>query len=159
LSILNKNTLIVFKDGFYGLMDWNGKSVTEFVYDEILPWKENAIWVKKNFSWTLFDYVTSKIITDRIKRFDTWLDGETEKLYRIQRENFFGVISSSKGVIIPPTFSMILNVGSNEVPLYFTDKEVEEAGVHVVIYYNQNGKFLRKQVYEDEEFEQVACEQ
>jgi hypothetical protein len=140
-------------------MDWNGKSVTEFVYDEILPWKENAIWVKKNFSWTLFDYVTSKIITDRIKRFDTWLDGETEKLYRIQRENFFGVISSSKGVIIPPTFSMILNVGSNEVPLYFTDKEVEEAGVHVVIYYNQNGKFLRKQVYEDEEFEQVVCEQ
>jgi hypothetical protein len=129
------------------------------VYDEILPWKENAIWVKKNFSWTLFDYVTSKVIIDRIKRFDTWLDGETEKLYRIQRENFFGVISSSKGVIIPPTFSMILNVGSNEVPLYFTDKEVEEAGVHVVIYYNQNGKFLRKQVYEDEEFEQVACEQ
>jgi hypothetical protein len=140
-------------------MDWSGKSVTEFEYDEILPWKENVIWVKKNFSWTLFDYVTSKIITDRIKRFDTWLDGETEKLYRIQRENFFGVISSSKGVIIPPTFSMILNVGSNEVPLYFTDKEVEEAGVHVVIYYNQNGKFLRKQVYEDEEFEQVACEQ
>lgn len=159
LSILNKNTLIVFKDGFYGLMDWNGKSVTEFVYDEILPWKENAIWVKKNFSWTLFDYVTSKVIIDRIKRFDTWLDGETEKLYRIQRENFFGVISSSKGVIIPPTFSMILNVGSDEVPLYFTDKEVEEAGVHVVIYYNQNGKFLRKQVYEDEEFEQVVCEQ
>jgi hypothetical protein len=133
--------------------------VTEFEYDEILPWKENVIWVKKNFSWTLFDYVTSKVIIDRIKRFDTWLDGETEKLYRIQRENFFGVISSSKGVIIPPTFSMILNVGSDEVPLYFTDKEVEEAGVHVVIYYNQNGKFLRKQVYEDEEFEQVACEQ
>ena len=159
LSILTKNTLIVFKDGFYGLMDWSGKPVTKFEYDEILPWKENAIWGKKNFSWMLFDYVTGKIIIDRIKRFDKWLDRETEKLYRIQRENFFGIISSSKGVIIPPTFSMILNVGSNEVPLYFTDKEVEEAGVHVVIYYNQDGKFLRKQVYEDEEFEQVVCEQ
>ncbi|MFM7485659.1 MAG: hypothetical protein ACKO13_01935, partial [Cytophagales bacterium] len=69
-----------------------------------------------------------------------------------------GVISSQFGIVIPVNFSMVTNIGSLEQPLYFTDKEVEEAGVHVVIYYDAAGKFIRKQVYEDEEFETIVCD-
>jgi hypothetical protein len=49
-------------------------------------------------------------------------------------------------------------VGSDEKPLYFTEKRVEEADIYVVIYYDQAGKFLRKQVYESEEYDRIVCE-
>jgi len=60
-------------------------------------------------------------------------------------------------MIIPTSFSSITNVGSDDDPLYFTAKEVEEAGIVVVIYYNKDGKLLRKQVYEDEEYAHIIC--
>jgi len=52
---------------------------------------------------------------------------------------------------------LITNLGSEDEPLYFTAKEVEEAGIVVVIYYNKDGKLLRKQVYEDEEYAHIIC--
>jgi WG containing repeat len=158
VAVQDERTLIVFKDGFYGLMDWQAKPITPFAYEEILPWKDNMIWVKKNFLWSLIDFVSGKVIIDKIKRFDKLVDTEASKIYRVQHENFFGIVTTHTGIIIPPTFSAIVNVGSSEEPLYFTDKEVEEAGVHVVIYYDAFGKFLRKQVYEEEEYERILCE-
>jgi hypothetical protein len=43
------------------------------------------------------------------------------------------------------------------VPLYFTEKQVEEAGIYVVIYYDKDGRQLRKQVFETDEYEKIYC--
>ena len=159
VGILNKDILIVFRDGFYGLMGWDGKALTKFEFDEIQPWQGTQIWVKKNFSWTLYDLHSAAIVVDKIKDFYFIKNTREEKIVIVHRENFYGVVNTGKGVIIPPTFSRIINLGTEDRPLYFTDKEVEEAGIHVVIYYDQLGKFLRKQVYEEEDFERILCEE
>jgi hypothetical protein len=156
--ILNSELLATSKDKFYGLMGWDGKPLTLFEYDEIQPWTSNMVWVKKNFNWQLMDFRSGKVVIDKVKGFRFVSNLGNEKVVLVHRENFYGIISSIKGIIIPPTFSAIVNVGTEEYPLYFTDKEVEEAGIHVVIYYDRNGKFLRKQVYEEEEFERIVCE-
>ncbi|MFM8758326.1 MAG: hypothetical protein ACKODS_02115, partial [Methylophilaceae bacterium] len=142
-----------------GLVNWQGKNFTPFEYDELLPWSGQFIWARKNFSWSLIDIVSQKMIVSNVKRFDKWLDQEQSKIYRIQKDEFFGVVTTEKGLVIPPSFSLVKNIGSQEQPLYLTDKEVEQAGVHVVIYYNADGKFIRKQVYEQEEFESAMCEE
>jgi hypothetical protein len=75
----------------------------------------------------------------------------------IQQDNNFGVISNLSGVVIPATFSDILNVGSADEPLYFTEKHVEEASLFVVIYYDEKGKFLYREAYEIEDYERIYC--
>ncbi len=156
--ILNPELLATSKDKSYGLMGWDGKPITAFEFDEIQPWTATRIWARKNFSWQLYDFRSSKVVLDKVKDFHSISSSQVEGVVLVHRENFYGVISTVKGTIIPPTFSSIVNIGTEEYPFYFTDKEVEEAGVHVVIYYNKEGKFLRKQVYEDDEFEKIYCE-
>lgn len=159
VGILNEKALIVFDKNKYGLVDWRGKPISAFEYEEILPWKDDLIWIKRNQVWALIDYATKKVLVDKVTRFDKWLDQSGAKMYRIQRENSFGVVHSAFGIVIPPNFSMVQNIGSNDKPLFLTDKEVEEAGIHVVIFYNSEGKFIRKEVYEEDDFEMILCDE
>jgi WG containing repeat len=158
LVVLNANLLAANEGQLYGLIGWDGKPLTAFEFDEIQPWIGDVVWAKKNSLWQLYDFRTHKTVIDKVKEYRLSQSIKGEQLAFIQRDNLFGVISSTKGVIIPPTFSSVINIGTEEHPLYFTHKEVEEAGVHVAIYYDKDGKFLRKQVYEEEDFERIFCE-
>ncbi len=157
--ILSKDLLVIYNKDKCGLTDWHGKVATAFDYDEVLPWSAKLIWVRKGFSWHLIDYESNKPIIANVKRINKWQDHDQSRIYQIQKDDFFGVVSNERGLVIPPVFSLVKNVGSLEQPLYLTDKEVEEAGLHVVIYYDANGKFIRKQVYEQQEFETTMCEE
>ncbi len=157
ISVLDNQTLLAFKEGYYGLIDWEAKPITGFDYDEILLWSENVIWTKKGFEWTLTNFREGHDLLRRIKSFRVFSVLPEEKLALVKQENYFGVLSSKNGLIIPPSFSFVLNLGSESEPLYFTAKEVEEAGIVVVIYYDRSGKLLRKQVYEDEEYARIVC--
>jgi WG containing repeat len=158
LVALNENLLAANEGQLYGLIGWDGKPLTAFEFDEIQPWIGDIVWARKNSMWQLYDFRTHKIVIDKVKEYKLSQSIKDEQLVFIQRENLFGVISSTKGIIIPPTFSSVVNIGTEEYPLYFTHKEVEEAGVHVAIYYDKDGKFLRKQVYEEDDFERIFCE-
>ncbi|MEQ1584985.1 MAG: WG repeat-containing protein [Cyclobacteriaceae bacterium] len=158
VTLLDKHHLIVFKDGFYGLIGWDTKPVTEFEFLEVIPWSDSVIWVKRNFQWTLLNFLTKEIVLDRIRDFSWVRKSHEENLALIHRENYYGVISSRKGLLIPPTFHEIINLGTPELPFYFTEKGVEEADIYVVIYYNQYGKLVRRQAYEEEEYDRIYCE-
>jgi len=157
ISLLDSATLIAFKDGHYGLIDWEAKPLTSFEFFEIQPWKKNIIWAIKDFEWSLFDYRQSKDLLRHVKAFHLISDKPEEKLAMVQQENYFGILSNKRGMVIPTSFSLITNLGSEDDPFYFTAKEVEEAGIVVVIYYDKEGKLLRKQVYEDEEYARIIC--
>jgi len=154
---LDSTTLIAFKDGHYGLIDWNGKPLTAFEFLEIQPWKKNVIWAIKDFEWNLIDFRQSKNVLRHVRAFRLISDKPDEKLAMVQQENYFGIVSNKRGMIIPSSFSIITNLGSDDDPLYFTAKEVEEAGIVVVIYYSKEGRVLRKQVYDDEEYARIIC--
>jgi hypothetical protein len=84
-------------------------------------------------------------------------DDSGEKIYRIRQGNSYGVISNRAGTIIPVKFTDLVNVGSTQHPVYFTEKHVEEAALYVVIYYNAQGKFIMKEVYEQDDYERIYC--
>ncbi|MBS1681605.1 MAG: WG repeat-containing protein [Bacteroidetes bacterium] len=149
--------LIAYKDGHYGLINWQAKNIIGFEFDDIQPWNNTALWVKKGFEWILVDFRANRKLLSHIKNYSLLKNTIEEKIALVKQDNFFGVVSSIHGIIIPPSFTEINNLGSESEPLYFTSKEVEEAGIVVVIYYDRNGKLLRKQVYEEEEYAKIAC--
>ena len=77
---------------------------------------------------------------------------------RVHRENYYGILSSVKGVMIQPSFTEIINLGDADHPFYFTEKQVEEAGIFVVVYFDSQGKLVRKQAFEEEEYDRILCQ-
>jgi sporulation protein YlmC with PRC-barrel domain len=157
LNRYNDKLLTGFKNGFYGFIGWDGKSVSKFDFEEIIFWNDTAALVKKNLQWMLYEISTQKTLLDGIKDYKvvSKIDNETTAI--VHRENNYGVFSSSKGIIIPINFTDVKNVGSLEDPMYFTEKHVEEASINIVIYYNKNGEQIRRQVYEEDEYEKIYC--
>ena len=157
LILLDKSHVAVYKEGAYGVMDLDAKPVTEFEFSEVQPWSDSIIWAKKNFQWVLLNYRNRKIVVDQLQGF-TWIKNTPEeKIARIHREDYYGIVSSSRGVLVPTNFTEIINLGSADVQLYFTEKHVEEAGIFVVVYFDKDGKFVRRQSYEEDEYEQILC--
>jgi hypothetical protein len=157
LVSFNSQYLIAFKSGYYGIIDWNNKAVTPFAYEEIRYWNDSTALVKHNFQWVIYNFIEKKIVADKIASFQWLRNEESEKLIIFKQENNFGVLSSKRGIVLPATYSDIVNLGSGSQPLYFTEKHVEEASIYIVIYYDENGKLLHRQIFEAEDYERIYC--
>ena len=156
ITVYNTGMLVVVKNNLSALIDWDNKLVTPVAFEEINYWNDSSAWVKRNFQWMLYNFI-EKVVTDKIKAYKWVNNTPQEKIMIVQQENKYGVLSNTRGVIIPATFSDIVNVGSSTQPLYFTEKHVEEASIFVVIYYDGNGVQLKKYVYEGSDYEKIYC--
>jgi hypothetical protein len=112
---------------------------------------------KKDSHWILYEIKTGKVLLDKIKDYRLVANVEGEKLAIIYQGTDHGVIHSRRGIIIPIAYSDIVNVGSAAKPLFFTEKHLEEASVFVVIYYDNNGQILRKEMYDQEAYDRIYC--
>lgn len=153
-----EDVFVAFKDGYYGFIGADSKPFGKFEFDEVQVWSDSVALVKKNFLWHVYGIFTGKIFLDKIRDYKAVLNSRNEKIYIYHRENAYGVVSTSQGILIPATFSDIVNVGSDDEPLYFTEKNVEEAGIYVVIYYDHASKLIRRQVFEKEEYDKIYCQ-
>lgn len=154
------NLLIAIKDGRHGFIDWENRLQSKFEFDEIKYWNDSVALVRKNKLWEMLDLFTGKTILSEIREIIPVRESANEKLFIMNQNNLFGVVSSKRGRIIPFSFSDLVNVGSVEEPLYFTEKHVSEASVFVVIYYDRNGQMLRREVYEEsDDYEKIYCQQ
>ena len=154
---ISSNRLVAYREGAYGFIAWDAKPQGLFEFEEVRPWNDTAALVKKDFQWMIYNIPSGKVVMDKIKDYRFVSNFPGEKVAIIHRDIHYGIISNKRGEIIPANFSELINVGSEEEPLYFAEKNVEEAEIYVVIYYDKNGKFLAKQVYEEEEYEKIYC--
>ncbi len=157
LTVYNNHVLIASKEGLYGFIGWDNKPFGKIEFSEINYWNDTVAIVSKNADRFLYEIKTQRILFDKIKRYNLIQDRNGEKLAIIQQEQYYGVIHNRRGIVIPISFSDIVNVGSRDEPMYFTEKHVEEASIFVVIYYDSTGKMLRKEVYEDDDYEKIYC--
>jgi hypothetical protein len=114
--------------------------------------------VKKDFHWMLYDVKSKKVLMDQIKDVSFIRNAPQDKLAIVRQNLNYGVIHNAKGTVIPFNFSDIVNVGSAEKPLYFTEKKVEEAPLFIVIYFNSQGQSLRTEVYDQDDYDKIYCD-
>jgi hypothetical protein len=157
ILVYNQKLLSTFQKGYFGFTDWDNKPLSRFEFEEIRYWNDTTALVKLNYNWSIYNINTKKHVEENIKSINYIIDSDEEKIATVKQENNFGVMSNRKDFIIAPTFSNVINIGSSEEPLYFTEKHVEEASIFVVIYYDQTGKMLYRQVYEEEAYQRIFC--
>jgi hypothetical protein len=150
--------MAAYYEGRYGFIDWDNKVQGDYAFEEIRFWNDTAALVKKNGLWSFYEVEHRREIMSGIKDVNIFSNTPTEKVAIIQRDNYYGVVSSMRGTIIPLAFTDLVNVGSPEEPLFFTEKHVPEASLFVVIYYDKDGKFIRREVYDEaEDYEKIYC--
>jgi hypothetical protein len=154
----NAEFIAAYKGGLYGFIDWNNKQVGKTEFSEITYWNDSIAFVRKDGSGMFYSLNTHQFSLPDISAMDFIQDTPAEKIAVIQQHGLFGVISNKRGMIIPIAFTDLVNIGTAEEPLYFTEKHVEEAWLFVVIYYDKNGRFLRREVYEEpDDYEKIYC--
>lgn len=158
LQVYSRSLLSTSKNGAYGFLDWDDKPASAFDFDEIAYWKDSVALVRRGVNWFFYDIPSGKTTEPNLRKVTMVRDDATEKIAIIQRGNLFGVMSNRRGIIIPLTFSDIVNLGSTDEPLYFTEKHIREASLFVVIYYDRHGQLLRKEIYEDAAgYDKIYC--
>jgi hypothetical protein len=155
----NEDIFAAFKNGSYSLINSKNKVVGKIPLEEIRHWTDSVALIKSGGAWMLLNvYTQERELTD-ISNFTMIRDTPGDKLMIVQSSGQVGVLSEAKGFVIPVKFSDIINVGSADHPLYFTEKHVAEASIFVVIYYDENGVMLRKEVYEQDDYDRIYCNQ
>ena len=150
--------LMTFKEGYYGFVGWDNKSLSPFEFDEIMYWDDSVALVRRGSYWSLYDIVAGKVILGNIRKINFVKNSPDEKIAIIQKDNNYGVITNRRNILIPVTFSDIMNLGTADEPLYFTEKHIREASLFIVIYYDRAGNMLRKEIYDEAaDYDRIYC--
>lgn|GEM_PF-372958 len=157
LIYYNTVLLAAFQKGRYGFIGWDNKPSGKVQFESVEYWTDTIALVKNNYSWSLYNTLTMKMVETGITNIEYIVNGPEEKLAIVKQDNAFGVLSNRRNFVIPATFTNLVNVGSAEEPLYFTEKHVEEALIFVVIYYDARGQMLLRRVYEEADYEKILC--
>ncbi len=149
---------VAVKGGKKGLIDKSNEQVIPFIYDDIIYWNDTIIFgIDKNtysFHEIGGDVLPEAVFTSyRVLRRDS-----TANIIMAFREDHFGVYSSTEGEVLPATFDDVIDLGNGGKPVYFTETYVEQADLHVVVYYDSDGRILKKQAMEPAFFTEVYCD-
>lgn len=156
IKAYNQNYLIVHdRDGF-GLIDMNRADVTNRDFEEIVFWNDTSMLAKRGGLWQIHDLINNQKLLDNIIDFE-YLKDQDEKIIIYSIEDHYGVASNRDGIIINHTFNDIINLGSENNPVFFAEKYVPEAEFYIVIYYDRSGGIMRKQVFDETEYDKIYC--
>lgn len=158
VQVLGTDLLVTGQGGRKGVLRRSGEMVFPFELEDVRRWTDRLIWIRKNQLWQLVEWQTGTVLYDRVRSFQPLFQSEAEICVLVKRDSGEGVFSSLQGELIPPAFSEIIYLGDETVPLFLAAKNVAEAGLVVVAYFDRQGKRVRRQAYDDDEIEQLVCE-
>ena len=151
--------ILASKNKYWGLIDLKGEKLLDFKYEKITHWNDTSTMVLNDKNqWQIISIEDKKVLVDEIDDFRFIQNQDKEKIILVNSDAQYGIYSSTKGEVIPPTFNEIVNLGSSECPLYFAEKNIREANFYVIIYYNEEGKILQRQAFTEVQYEKIYCD-
>jgi len=140
-----------------GFIDRENEDISGFRFDEVLYWNDSSALVRIEDEWNIYDIQGDNDAYQPISEFKYLRNEKENILIIITCKSGNGVLSNREGQIITPTFNDVVNVGSVAKPVYFAEKYIREAEFYVIIYYDASGNILRKQVFNQEEYDNIYC--
>ena len=151
LSPLFDSLWIAFSGTKYGVINSTNEEVLPFQYEEIYHWVNGLLFLKKDLKWSIYDIYSKRFMENSITQFTHILRNRTPMI-KYQKGIGTGIFDSKNGIILKPTYSSIYLEGTFQEPYYRADKFVEEASLHIVLYYNMKGELLFQKILEENSF-------
>ena len=154
----NSELFIVNQEGEYGLLDKFNNVRVEPGYEQIAYWSDSSFLGLNHGVWQIVNMSDGVNVLSDVLYYEFLRDSPNEKILLVRKKEGYGVYHSAKGLIIPTVFHDVMNLGNDEVQLYFTETAVPEADIYVVVYYDTNGNKLFSEAYREEAYENLVCE-
>ncbi len=151
-------TFTARKKNKWGVIDGNDKSLIPFSYDDIRYWTDSVALAQKNGLWHLVDINTREILYEDIESYTLLGRHKDATIISIYKNGQYGILSSEDGEVIAPTFQDIVNLGAGDEMIFFAEKAAEEENISVGIYYDGQGKLLRRQAFIMSELYEIVCD-
>lgn len=155
----NDQVFIVERDNKRGLVDRGNNELMPLVYEEVRYWNDSVALVKEASFWSLYNFRDQQIVYGGIKTIHTINSNESEKVSLILKDSGYGILSNLRGEVISATYDDVINVGTQENPVYLAEKLIAEADFYVIIYYDKKGKVIRKQALDAKDYPSIYCEE
>lgn len=150
--------LMARKNKDWGIIDLQNKRVLNFDYQELQYWSDSVALAKKEGEWFLLNLKSGETTYGPFRDFDILKQSPEESMAIIYSADGYGVLSSSKGELIAPTYDDVVNLGTPENPLFYCEKKVKEADLYVVVYTNAAGESVFKKAYPRQEWLRLLCD-
>lgn len=154
----NDKLWLAYREGGYFFLHADGKPVGGEAWEDVGLWNDTVAWVKSAGIWKLMEIQSQQIRLDNVRQYRFVDEASAEKIAIVQQDKVFGVMSSTRGIVVPLQYTGVINLGTSAVPLYYTERYVPEAKITVLVYFDQRGKVVRSQALENDELEKIACD-
>ena len=89
---------------------------------------------------------------------DYWeIETSSGPVYKVFKGIGYGIWSPLNDIILNPTFSDIRILSKGDETVYIAEKWVEEADLVVMLYYDEYGTLITKEVISIAEYEDLQC--
>lgn len=150
--------LMAAKNKQWGLIDLNNQQVLDFEWEELTYWSDSVALARKDGNWQLVHIRENEPLHGPFQDVRFIRQSAEESLAIVSTAEGDGVYSSILGELAAPTYDDIINLGTLNDPLFYAEKEVEEAGLYVVVYINSRGEVIFKEAYPEEEWLRLLCD-
>ena len=158
LRFYNDSLLISSLGGNKGLLSIKNQVILEPEYEQLQFWSDSLALAKNDNEWFLLNIYSGEIKNEGILDYTFLKNNDSEKLIKFLTATGFGMMSNRRGIIIEPTYNDLINLGDEDVQLYFGEKHVPEASFYVVVYMDSEGKSLRSQAFRSTEYQRIVCD-
>lgn len=134
-----------------GLINSKEQELLSPQFDEITYWTNGLLFMKKDLKWNIYDLKESKFTENGIVTYTSITNGGTP-IISYQKGVGIGIYDSQKGVVLKPTYTAVDLEGAASQPYYRAEKHVEEAGLHILLYYDLDGELLFKNIMDEKAF-------
>ena len=149
--------LLANKNKRWGIIDIQNNTLLPFEWDELQYWSDSVALGRKNKQWQLINIQSGETLFSPFKSYQLITQSMEGSLAIIYTENGYGVLSSRHGPLVEPTFNVVENLGTASNPLFYIEKNVEDADLYVVMYLNEKGETIFKEAYPRQEWLRLLC--
>lgn len=150
----------VEKNGKHFLLDRDLNTLNDKGYDDIRFWNDTLAFVRIQEMWRLYD-LAARHEVEIVSPFRSYSEQEIpsgERIAVIRTEEGYGVLSNRSGVVVPAAYNDVVVLPHATGAIYFVEKHIREAEFYVAVYYDHQGKIIRKQAFEPDEYFKIYCE-
>jgi hypothetical protein len=99
-----------------------------------------------------------RIVLANVQRFSILNTGSPSSFARFDIDEYNGLFSTQHGMVLAPTYHAIELFVPGSSPVFRAEKNVEEAGIYIVMYFNERGKLIYRMALEEVDYERLYCD-
>ena len=170
LDSAEQSLFVAKENGKYGIVTATNQRVAPFAFERVVYWNDTSALVKADGQWMIYrltDQITNwssvneeNVLYEGIEDFSFFREGPGEQLLRTYADQSYGVLSSQRGELLPPTYDDISLFGNPTADdyLFFTEKYIPEAELYIMIYLDTNGQLVRRLALTSDQYDRMYCE-